>query len=76
MKDTDQLILPFFKSEKTMAFSDAESMLLTDTSCWDPNDLILPLAEKAGNYHIIRSLKKYRRAGHPSIDAALSDSSR
>lgn len=33
VKDTDQLILPFFKSEKTLAFSNDESMLLTDTSC-------------------------------------------
>ena len=31
VKDTDQLILPFFKSEKILAFSDDESMLLTDT---------------------------------------------
>ena len=33
VEDTSQLILPFLKSEKTLAFSDDESMLLTDTSC-------------------------------------------
>lgn len=59
VEGTNQLILPFFKSEKTLAFSDDESMLLTDTSCSDPNNLILPSTEKAGDYHIIRKLKKY-----------------
>ena len=33
VKDANQLILQSFKSEKTLAFSDDESMLLTDTSC-------------------------------------------
>lgn len=33
VEDTNQLILSFLKSEQTLAFSDDESMLLTDTSC-------------------------------------------
>lgn len=53
-----------------MAFSDDESMLLTDTSCQDPNNLILLSTEKAGDYHSIRRLEKYERACHTQTSAA------